>query len=53
MTAKHAENVLSAPISEIGNNNKSSSEDFSSFEKSTLSTFPTSLGLRLVRWQSR
>ena len=33
MTAKHAENVLSVPISEIGNNNKSSSEDFSSFNK--------------------
>ena len=30
MTAKHAENVLSVAISEIGNNNKSSSEDFSS-----------------------
>ena len=33
MTAKHAENVLSVPISEIGNNNNSSSEDFSSFNK--------------------
>ena len=33
MTAKHAENVLSVPISEIGNNNKSSSEDFSSFNE--------------------
>ena len=33
MTAKHADNVLSVPISEIGNNNKSSSEDFSSFNK--------------------
>ena len=29
MTAKHAENVLSVPSSEIGNYNKSSSEDFS------------------------
>ena len=33
MTAKHADNVLRVPISEIGNNNKSSSEDFSSFNK--------------------
>ena len=33
MTAKHAENVLRVPISEIGNNNKSSSENFSSFNK--------------------
>ena len=33
MTAKQADNVLSVPISEIGNNNKSFSEDFSSFNK--------------------
>ena len=33
MTAKHAENVLSVPSSEISNNNKSSSKDFSSFNK--------------------
>ena len=40
MTAKHAENVLSVTISEIGNNNKSSSEDFSSFNKKYIPYFP-------------
>ena len=33
MRAQHAENVLIVPSSEIGNSNKSSSEDFSSFNK--------------------
>ena len=40
MTAKHAENVLNVPISEIGNNNKSSLEDFSSFEKKYIKYIP-------------
>ena len=40
MTAKHAENVISVPISEIGNNNKSSLEDFSSFEKKYIKYIP-------------
>ena len=40
MTAKHAENVLSVPSSGIGNYNKSSSEDFSSFEKKYIKYIP-------------
>ena len=33
MTAQRAENVLNVPISELGNNNKSSSKDFSKLNK--------------------
>jgi len=40
MTTKHAENVLSVPISEIGNNNTSTLKDFSNFNKKYIKYIP-------------